>query len=77
MPLPDEVEVLVVGAGPAGLAAAITLSQLGVRFAIVDASTTTRNDSRAGVVHSRTLEVCLFSLSLLDRPRLHAFHFRY
>ncbi|KAF8509520.1 hypothetical protein BU17DRAFT_56061 [Hysterangium stoloniferum] len=57
MSLPTEVEVLVVGAGPVGLAAAITLSQLDRQVAIVDSSTTTRNNSRAGIVHSRTLEV--------------------
>ncbi|KAF8521737.1 hypothetical protein BU17DRAFT_87621 [Hysterangium stoloniferum] len=57
MSLPNKVEVLVVGAGPVGLAAAITLSQLGRQVAIVDSSTTTRKYSRAGIVHSRTLEV--------------------
>jgi 2-polyprenyl-6-methoxyphenol hydroxylase-like FAD-dependent oxidoreductase len=58
MSVPNEVEALVVGAGPVGLAAAVTLSQLGRQVAIVDSSVTTRTDSRAGVVHSRTLEVC-------------------
>ncbi|KIJ56026.1 hypothetical protein M422DRAFT_239216 [Sphaerobolus stellatus SS14] len=54
---PAEVDVLVVGAGPAGLATAITLTQLGVNFAIVDVAAINRNGSRAAVVHTRTLEV--------------------
>ncbi|KAF8509177.1 hypothetical protein BU17DRAFT_56300 [Hysterangium stoloniferum] len=57
MSLPNEVEVLVVGAGPVGLATAITLSQLGRQVAVVDSSTTTRHDARAAIVYPRTLEV--------------------
>ncbi|KIJ47742.1 hypothetical protein M422DRAFT_248749 [Sphaerobolus stellatus SS14] len=55
--LPSDVDALIVGAGPAGLAAAISLKQLGVNLAIVDGSTINRNGSRASIVHTRTLEV--------------------
>jgi len=58
MSLPTQVQALVVGAGPVGLAAAIALKQRGVEVTIVDAATRNRNGSRAAVVHSRTLEVC-------------------
>lgn len=57
MSLPLETQVLVVGAGPVGLAAAITLTQLGVEVTLVDAGSTTHVGGRAAVVHSRTLEV--------------------
>ena len=57
MGLPSQVQVLVVGAGPTGLVAAITLAQLGVQVAIVDSSPINRNGSRAAVVHAHTLEV--------------------
>ncbi|KAF8583589.1 FAD/NAD(P)-binding domain-containing protein [Ramaria rubella] len=57
MSLPSEIQTLVVGAGPTGLVAAITLAKLGLQVAIVDASPTNPNGSRAGVVHARTLEV--------------------
>ena len=57
MSLPAKVQVLIVGAGPIGLVAAITLAKLGVEFAIVDASTRNKNGSRAAVIHAHTLEV--------------------
>ena len=57
MPLPDTVDVLVIGAGPVGLSVAITLKQSGVNVAIVDAVLKKRDGGRAAVVHSRTLEV--------------------
>ncbi|KIJ26282.1 hypothetical protein M422DRAFT_272671 [Sphaerobolus stellatus SS14] len=55
--LPSEVEALVVGAGPVGLTATITLKQLGINVAIVDKDITNKNGSRAAVVHSGTLEI--------------------
>ncbi|KAF8464516.1 hypothetical protein JB92DRAFT_2823903 [Gautieria morchelliformis] len=57
MSLPAEVEVLVVGAGPTGLIAALTLAKFGLQVAIVDSSSRNQNGSRAAVVHSHTLEV--------------------
>ncbi|KAF8465172.1 hypothetical protein JB92DRAFT_3063428 [Gautieria morchelliformis] len=57
MSLPSRVEVLVVGAGPTGLVAAITLAGLGLQVAIVDSSTRNQNGSRAAAVHAHTLEI--------------------
>ncbi|BCH20695.1 FAD-dependent monooxygenase [Mesorhizobium sp. L-8-3] len=49
-------DVLVVGAGPAGLATAIGLAQRGIDFRIVDALPEAQNTSRAAVIHAATLE---------------------
>nr|CAD6618283.1 FAD-dependent monooxygenase [Rhizobium sp. TCK] len=49
-------QVLIVGAGPAGLATAIGLAQKGVDLRIVDALAEAQNTSRAAVVHAATLE---------------------
>ncbi|WJM15497.1 FAD-dependent oxidoreductase [Microbacterium arborescens] len=51
------VDVLIVGAGPVGLAAAVTLSRRGKKVRIVDAAPRGSSTSRAAVVHARTLEV--------------------
>ncbi|KIJ42113.1 hypothetical protein M422DRAFT_254806 [Sphaerobolus stellatus SS14] len=56
MSLPSEVEVLVVGAGPVGLVAAITLKKFGLNIAVVDRDISNRNGSKATVLHIRTLE---------------------
>ncbi|TQM38869.1 FAD-dependent monooxygenase [Pseudonocardia cypriaca] len=53
-------DVLVVGAGPAGLVAATVLAELGVAVRIVDRDAGPVEQSRAAIVHVRTLE-------LLDR----------
>nr|QXL90824.1 FAD-dependent monooxygenase [Streptomyces sp.] len=55
-----ETDVLIVGAGPAGLALANVLTECGVRCRIVDAGSGPVRESRAGLIHTRTLE-------LLDR----------
>ena len=55
--LPDRTDVLVVGAGPVGLAAAATLASLGHDVTVVDRQAEGANSSRAAVVHARTLEV--------------------
>ncbi|GJJ10465.1 hypothetical protein Clacol_004691 [Clathrus columnatus] len=60
-----ESEVLVVGAGPTGLVAAITLAQQGVNVVIVDAAASNNNGARAAVVHAHTLEI-LSSLGVAD-----------
>lgn len=52
-----EVEVLVVGAGPSGLALSCELKRLGVPAVTVDRQAAGANTSRAAVVHARTLEV--------------------
>ncbi|GAA0571875.1 NAD(P)/FAD-dependent oxidoreductase [Paractinoplanes ferrugineus] len=54
---PSTTDVLVVGAGPVGLATAAALQGAGVDVIVVDRSATTAHTSRAAVVHARTLEV--------------------
>ena len=52
-----DTDILVVGAGPTGLAAALWLQKLGARFRIVDRNAGPARESRALVVHARTLEL--------------------
>lgn len=61
MTLPDRTTVLIVGAGPTGLAAALSLLHRGFRdFIIVDAISQGGNISRAIEIHAATLEAsCL------------------
>jgi 2-polyprenyl-6-methoxyphenol hydroxylase-like FAD-dependent oxidoreductase len=54
--LPEEVEVAVVGAGPAGLTLAGMLSGYGIRTGLLDGAAGPARHSRAAVVHARTLE---------------------
>jgi 2-polyprenyl-6-methoxyphenol hydroxylase-like FAD-dependent oxidoreductase len=62
MSLPDNSTVLIVGAGPAGLTAALSLIHHGCRdFVIVDAIVEGQNMSRAITIHSATVEVCCHS----------------
>ncbi|QUQ64182.1 FAD-dependent monooxygenase [Kutzneria sp. CA-103260] len=49
-------DVLVVGAGPTGLCAALVLAQQGVRVRIVDRKAGPVEQARAAIVHARTLE---------------------
>jgi len=55
--LPLDTDVLVVGAGPAGLTLATALVGRGQRVIVVDRLAEGANTSRAAVVHARTLEV--------------------
>ena len=55
--LPHETDVLIVGAGPTGLALAVTLQQAGIRPVIIDRLPAGQNTSRAAVIHAHTLEV--------------------
>ena len=55
--LPGRTDVLVVGAGPAGLAVAASLTGHGHDVTVVDRQATGANTSRAAVVHARTLEM--------------------
>lgn len=57
--------VLVVGAGPVGLAAAVSLAQQGVPVRLVDKLEHRINQSRAAIVHARTLEM-LEHLGVVD-----------
>ena len=53
---PTETDVLVVGAGPVGLAVAASLAERGIDAAVVDRQAEGANTSRAAVVHPATLE---------------------
>ncbi|MFI5231414.1 MAG: FAD-dependent oxidoreductase [Gemmatimonadales bacterium] len=50
------VDVLIVGAGPTGLALALFLARMGVRVRIIDKTDGPGTTSRATVLHARTLE---------------------
>ncbi|HZE40350.1 MAG TPA: FAD-dependent oxidoreductase [Stackebrandtia sp.] len=63
--LPSSAEVLVIGAGPAGLALAASLVDKGVDVVVIDKQAEAANTSRAAVVHARTLEV-LRELDITD-----------
>jgi 2-polyprenyl-6-methoxyphenol hydroxylase-like FAD-dependent oxidoreductase len=54
--LPSKTDVLIVGAGPTGLALAVGLRQAGIDHILVDALPEGQNSSRAAVIHSHTLE---------------------
>lgn len=49
-------DVLVVGAGPSGLTAALLMAQNGVRVRVVDSGAGPVRQARAAIVHARTLE---------------------
>ena len=55
--MPKATDVLIVGAGPTGLALATLLKQAGVNPILVEKLPTGRNTSRAAVIHAHTLEV--------------------
>ena len=55
--LPDSCDVLIIGAGPTGLAMGIRLRQLGVDCLIVERQQQPSNLSKAVGLHARSLEV--------------------
>ena len=55
--LPEQTGILIVGAGPTGLALAITLQQAGVDYLLIDRLAAGLNTSRAAVIHAHTLEM--------------------
>ncbi len=55
--LPANTDVLVVGAGPTGLALANMLQSRGIDYLVVDKLTDGLNTSRAAVIHAHTLDV--------------------
>jgi 2-polyprenyl-6-methoxyphenol hydroxylase-like FAD-dependent oxidoreductase len=55
--LPTQTDVVIVGAGPTGLALACALAAQGVRSVIIDKAAEGGSTSRAAVIHARTLEV--------------------
>ena len=55
--LPAQTDVLIAGAGPTGLALAVSMQQAGIKHVLVDKLPEGLNTSRAGVIHAHTLEV--------------------
>lgn len=55
--IPKTTDVVIVGAGPTGLALAIALEQDGIECLLIDKLTAPLNTSRAGVIHAHTLDV--------------------
>lgn len=53
----ETTEVVVVGAGPTGLTAAIRLAELGVPHVVLDAAAEPTRTSKAALVHASTLEL--------------------
>ncbi|MGH8315549.1 MAG: FAD-dependent oxidoreductase [Steroidobacterales bacterium] len=51
-----DADVLIVGAGPTGLTAAVALALKGIRVTVIDAQPEGSNTSRAAVIHAHTLE---------------------
>src|SRR5690606_15735055 len=52
----ESTDVLIIGAGPTGLALSVALHQRGVRHLLIDRLQQGQNTSRAGVIHAQTLE---------------------
>lgn len=50
-------DVLIVGAGPTGLALALALQRAGVDYALIDKLANGQNTSRAAVIHAHALEM--------------------
>lgn len=64
--LPEKTDVLIVGAGPSGLALANTLAKAGVAHVVLDKLPSGQGTSRAAVIHAHTLEV-LDDIGVSDR----------
>src|SRR3978361_1099207 len=57
MSAPDRPEVAVIGAGPVGLVAACELLRRGIEVRIIDALPLPTDQSRAIIIHARSLEM--------------------
>src|SRR5262245_12760149 len=68
--LPTQTDVVIVGAGPTGLALAVALQQAGIRHVLIDRLAQGQNTSRAAVIHAHTLEV-LESIGVADQLAAH------
>lgn len=62
---PSLTQILIVGAGPTGLALASCLQKTGVEHVIIDALADAQNTSRAAVIHAHTLET-LCAIDVVD-----------
>jgi 2-polyprenyl-6-methoxyphenol hydroxylase-like FAD-dependent oxidoreductase len=61
----EHTTVVIVGAGPTGLTAAVRLAQLGIPYVLLDAAPAPTSTSNAALVHASTLEI-LAELGLGD-----------
>lgn len=61
-----QTDLLIVGAGPAGLMAACWASQYQISFRIIDRNPTRKPTGHADGIHSRTIEI-LDSFGIADR----------
>lgn len=66
----SDTHVLIVGAGPTGLAMAVSLAQYGISCRIIDKKTELTQTSNALAVHSRTAEV-FADLGVIDQALQH------
>lgn len=57
MPAPRETDVLIVGAGPAGMVSALCLAQLGVRSVVVERYRTVNPHPKAHELNARSIEI--------------------
>ena len=62
----ETTDVLIIGAGPTGMALSIALNQAGIHHIIIDRLAHGQNTSRAGVIHAQTLE-SLTGLGVTER----------
>ncbi len=56
-PMPDQYDVLIIGGGPCGLAAAIALGRCGVKTLLIEKHPSTSFHPRGHVVNARTMEI--------------------
>lgn len=66
-------DVLIIGAGPAGLMASMYLAEMGIPFRIIDKRSTRTLNGRADGFHSRTLEIW-DSFGIADKLHKHGVH---
>ena len=67
--LPTRTDVVIVGAGPTGLALAIALQQAGVDHLLIDKLADGQSTSRAAVLHAHTLDALEGSASPTSSSR--------